>query len=199
MTKASSLLLFFLIISQTNLFAQNTICGYAVNVQDSVAMNNVTVFVYDESNLALPRDIRTTTNEEGYYEIPDIPFGKYSINAWAPVTFRADTFAYIVQPGVFNIDSSFTETNLPCYFVNFFFKPHADEQKYDEFRNMLKKHYDERYKELPAGIDTVGFYRIYTKNLSPERLLSTALWFGVTNKDTLYLNAPSAYVRLKDW
>lgn len=93
MTKASSLLLFFLIISQTNQFAQNTICGYAVDVQDSVAMNNVTVYIYDEYNLALPVDLRTTTNDEGYYEIPDIPFGKYSINAWTPVTFRADTFA----------------------------------------------------------------------------------------------------------
>lgn len=64
---------------------------------------------------------------------------------------------------------------------------------------MWKKYYDERYEDLSAVSDSAGFYRLYQKSLSPERLLSSTLWFNVTNKDTLYVNAPSAYVRMKDW
>ncbi len=194
--------LFLILISSFNsfLFAQSKVCGYAVNIQDSLAMNNVTIFLYDEYNLALPTDIRTVTNEEGYYEIPDIPFDKYSINAWTPIEFRADTFAYVVQPGVFIIDSTFTQQKLPCFYVNFYFKPNPDENKFEDYRRKMFDNYKHRLDQLIAEDSTKAFsVPDFDTVIKTEQILPSSLSGRVKSVDSLFIPQYSNYVRSKNW
>ena len=58
--------------------AQEKICGYATEANKQSPLPDVTIFLYDQYNIALEPDVRTKTDSNGYYEFNNISPNKYS-------------------------------------------------------------------------------------------------------------------------
>ncbi len=171
----------------SNLFSQPNICGYVTDRSDSSAINGATVYLYDEYNLPLSYELRTTTDSLGYYEFRNVKPQKYSINSWTYFTFQQDTFAFLFQPGIFDVDTSASVFNHPCFYVNFEFELGVSDSSYNEL--------EERFLSIPFFSENSNS----GKRDWPVELLQFLIPWKVTTIDSLYNSIPSIEVRRKDW
>ena len=195
-----SLLITFLLVPVLGV-AQPNICGYVADNKDSVAIEGATVYLYDEYNLPFFEDIRTTTDSNGYYEFRNVEPGRYNINAWTYIEFEADTFAFIIQPGIFNVDTSASAFNTPCFHVNFEFGLHFNRERYEQRkreyhqRNMARLSDPDRRSTLPTGFE----YDSASVDW-PITLLRGFISKKVSTIDSLYIPMQLAgQIRRKDW
>ena len=196
----SALLLLLCACPSSALLSQTTICGYSVNADDSTAIEGTTIFLNDQYNLPLPEDLRTTTDSTGYYEFRNIEPGKYSVNAWTYFNFHADTFAYIVQPGIFDIDPSSAAFKSPCFFVNFLFKLHVSDSLYEERIVVHKNMVEHRREQLISTNDTLDFPLPDWMQIDwPKTVLPDLIRFHTETIEELFIPSYSAYIRRKDW
>tara|TARA_R110000868_G_scaffold304437_21_gene565379 strand:- start:3681 stop:4241 length:561 start_codon:yes stop_codon:yes gene_type:complete len=181
------------------LVAQPTICGYAVNTDDSTAIERATIFLHDKHNLALPTDIRTQTDKNGYYEIP-VDTGSYSVNAWTYVDFRSDSFAFVVQPGVFKIDNSHFAFKVPCFYINFFYSLNLNDEEYEEGIVAQKNNFMFMRSQQKSNNDSLALEEPDWSQVEwPEMVLPYMLGIRIETIDTLFTHYPSRYIRKKDW
>lgn len=125
------LALLFFVFTSNSVYSQTKVSGYVVELSTGEPINNATIFVHDAVNIAFNPPIRTTTNEDGYYELTDLEEGeKYSINAFVYYEILGDTMAYIYQPGVFTIPKINTEIFRNGIEFNFAFSEYEFKHKY---------------------------------------------------------------------
>ena len=135
--RRSALILLILFLGITKIPAQVKIYGFVIDFENAHPIDGATVFIHDEYNIAFNPPVNTITDETGYFEFPDMDYGKYSVNAYIYFEFKDDSVAFVYQPGVFNVRDSintyFKEKGFP---INFGFSPTNIKKQY-EFRNSL--------------------------------------------------------------
>lgn len=94
-------------------YTQTSLSGYVIEMATGEPILNTTVFIHDKYNLPLDPPLRTKTDSTGYYELPELMPGKYSINAYVLYEIMGDSMAYVYQPGEFTIPESLhTSTDI---------------------------------------------------------------------------------------
>ena len=190
--------LFFLI--PIKVYSQVKICGYVVNMDDSTAIESATIYLYDQYNLALSADIRTTTDSSGYYELRNIKPGKYNVNTWTYVYFQKDTLAYIFQPGIFNVDPDSSAFKTPCFYVNFYFKLEVSDSLFERSIEQYKQSFENHRKRMLTENNSHNFPAPDWSIIDwPSMILRYLIYSRVETIEPLFTPAYSSYTRRKDW
>ncbi len=96
----------FLLLISTSLLSQSKISGTIVEMTTGAPIPNATVYLYDEYNIALKNEIRTQTDEYGYYEFENLEIRKYSVNAFVYYEYMGDSIAFVFQPGYVTLEKN---------------------------------------------------------------------------------------------
>lgn len=86
----------------TEVYAQNKIFGYVIEITTGLPVENAVVFVNDEQNIPINPIIRDTTDALGYYEF-DVDYGVYHFGVYAPYEINEESYLMVFIPGIFNI------------------------------------------------------------------------------------------------
>ncbi|RNC85418.1 MAG: carboxypeptidase regulatory-like domain-containing protein [Balneola sp.] len=171
-----------------SLVGQPNICGFVTDRSDSSAVEGATIYLYDEYNLPLFNELRTTTDDTGYFEFTNIEPLKYSINTWTYFTFQEDTFAFVLQPGIFDVDTSKSMFEHPCFYVNFEFNLEVTDSSFNELKESFINSYLSYFKDFDFG-----------EKDWPTDLLPLLIQWEITTIDSLFTRYPDMFVRRKDW
>lgn len=197
-TEMRKLLLLFICISITHSFSfgQSMISGYVIELTNGFPIKNATVFLHDEFNIALKNEIRTQTDEFGYYEFKNLDIRKYSVNAFVYYEFQGDSIAYVIQPGFVTLSED--QEDSPIYTVISKDEETGELVKtYTGFR--LNFGFSESYFKLTMNPpDEITF-----SSLKERALYSASLGFIrpriQTNNDFSFTKSFTSYTQKKTW
>ena len=173
------------ILNYSSIFAQANICGYVYSVDDSTAIRNATVFLYNEYNLPFEQLYRTKTDSTGFYSFHNMESRKYSVNTLIDFEFRKEEFTHVYQPGIFNVDTSVSAFKTPCFNVNFGFPGKVDSTEFEKWKKLQLDVYALYNEKIPDDIDW------------PIMILAPLISMELQTVDSLFESMSSAYVTRK--
>ncbi len=86
--------------------AQITIHGFVIDTDNAKGIEGATVFLHDGQNIAFDPPVNVQTNQDGYFEFTDLPYGNYSVNSYVYFEDEGTTYAFVYQPGTITVTES---------------------------------------------------------------------------------------------
>lgn len=166
--------------------AQVTIHGFVIDTDNAKGIKGATVFLHDGQNIAFDPPINVETDQNGYFEIADLPYGSYSVNSYVYFTDEGTTYAFVYQPGTVTATESkariLYEGKLQFDFgfsFNYMLNHHRVLQMSDQSSSIITGRIPV-YGELPFDV---------AKFLTPR----------VITNDILFTSSPSSFILEKTW
>jgi hypothetical protein len=179
-------------------WAQPNICGYVYNALDSTAIEGATVYLYDEYNMPFDELYRTQTDTAGFYELKAVESRKYSINLIYYFEFREVEYAYLFQPGIFDVDTAASAFTTPCYHVNFAVIDQLTEENFERQKKTIMVGQMKRLEQTKPVVDSILVVEITNFYKDPIQTLSIHFRTQISTVDSLFNQMNSGYVRRRE-